>query len=57
MKGKKKMKIIAKKFGGKEKVRIFEIIDNIERDNEVKKTKRESLFEEETISQATKARA
>ena len=34
-----------------------EIIDNIERDNEVKKTKRESLFEEETISQATKARA
>ena len=34
-----------------------QIIDNIERDNEVKKTKRESLFEEETISQATKARA
>ena len=75
MKGKKKMKIIAKKFGGKEKVRIFaarlrkngekkpfearslKIIDNIERDNEVKKTKRESLFEEETISQATKAKS
>ena len=34
-----------------------EIIDNIERDNEVKKTKRESLFEEETISQATKAKS
>ena len=33
-----------------------QIIDNIERDNEVKKTKRESLFEEETISQATKAK-
>ena len=25
MKGKKKMKIIAKKFGGKEKVRIFAV--------------------------------